>query len=127
MKSIRSLVLIAIGMMVFTVTATTAKPEQKQKAELVKELSLPAYEVNVVNEIKVVSVVLDAQTKSKEAQTFKKVNDPQTFYAIIKDVGWRSQKGNTTKIAYKEKYLDKYNKEKAILIHKGNIQIRDNC
>ena len=127
MKSIRSLVLIAIGMMAFTVTATTAKPEQKQKTELVKELALPAYEVSVVNEIKVVSVVLDAQTNSKEAQTFKNVNDPQAFYAIIKDVGWRSQKGNTTKMAYKEKFLDNYNKEKAILIHKGNIQIRDNC
>lgn len=126
MKSIRSLCMIAIGMMAFTVTATTAKPEQKQKTELVKELALPAYEVSVVNEFKVVSVVLDAQTKQIEAQSLKTSNEPESLYAIIKDVGWRSPKRNTTNIFYKEKFLDNYNKENVNLIHRENTKTKDN-
>lgn len=127
MKSIRSLCLIAIGMMVFTVTATTAKPEQKQKAELVKEFSLPTYEVSVVSEIKVVSVVVDAQTQSNKAQALKTSNEPESLYAIIKDVGWRSPKGNTITNTLKEKFPDNLNKESVNLIHRENTKTEDNC
>lgn len=124
MKSIRSLFMIAIGMMLFTVTAnTTAKLEQKQNTELVKEFTVPAYEVSVVNETKVVSVVIDTQINSIEDQTSKTASEPESSYSIIKDVGWRSQKGNTTTNELKEKYPGNLIKEDVHLIHRENPRI----
>ncbi|TDO68840.1 hypothetical protein EV143_11824 [Flavobacterium chryseum] len=128
MKPIRSLFLIAIGMMVFTATATTAKLEQKQKTELVKEFSLPTNEVSVEKENPAVSFILiDTQTQSIKAQALKVSNEPESLYAIIKDVGWRSQKGNTTTKTLKEKFPDNLNKESVNLIHRENTKTKDNC
>ena len=116
MKSINKFILIAIGMMVFTATAnTTAKSEQKQKTELVKDYTFLSNEVNVVNETKVITVVSDAKNESIKSQDLKFVNEPKTSFTIIKDVGWQGSLINSNQNIF-------------CLIHKANISTkRKNC
>jgi phenylpyruvate tautomerase PptA (4-oxalocrotonate tautomerase family) len=126
MKSIRSLFLIAIGMMVFTATAHTAKLEQKQKTEFVKDISQVSNDVSV-NEVKAVSVVIDATIeKDIKVKSFE-TKEPASLYTVNKDVGWQSQKGNTTTVTLKEKFPDNYQRHVVYFIDKRKQSIRSNC
>lgn len=128
MKSIRSLFMIAIGMMVFTATAHTAKLEQKQKPELVKELLLVANTVSVVNEYQFVLVSTKATIfLNQSVQNFKIENDFLTFYTIITDVGWKVSNQRFSQIPYTEKFLENYDRNFKNQISKDKIPIRSNC
>lgn len=82
--------------MAFTVTATTtAKLEQKQKTELVKEFSFQINDVIVVNEYQFASF--------QDVAIFKIFNEPKAVNAAFLDVGWRSSGQKLTSIQYKEK------------------------
>ena len=106
MKSIRSLFMIAIGMMVFTATAHTAKLEQKQKTEFVAEVSSQAYDV-CVNDYQVASVLTDVTAEQSDMNVvqFENVTESYNHLAIIADVGWRNSKQRFSNIQNKEKVL----------------------
>lgn len=128
MKPIRSLFLIAIGMMVFTATASTAKLEQKKTPELLKEFTLQKNSVSVDKEIKnVLTKSVDTQITKREVTTSETANYPETHNAIIKDVGWRSLKGNTINKEQKEKFLSNYNTENANLKYRESIKEKESC
>lgn len=93
MKSIRSFILIAIGMMVFTVTgATHSNREQKQKTELVKGLTAQTYDV-CVNDYQVVSVITDSTNfTSSKAQNVCNETFVLNPKLIVYDVGWCTRK-----------------------------------
>lgn len=128
MKPIRMLFMLVACMAAFTVTATTtAKPEQKQKAELVKELAPIANTVSVVTTFEIVSVQTDANVfQGNQALIYVKSYEPLD-YAIVMDVGWRNSKKRFNNIHYKEKLFDNYNKGSVYLAYKANIPIRSNC
>lgn len=92
MKSIRSLLMIAICTVAFTSTAeTTAKMEQKQKAELVMDVTIQSNAVSVVNEYQDVTVLIVTQfEKASDLKVFTFVTEPLTSLAIADDVGWQS-------------------------------------
>ena len=109
MKAIRSLFMIAIGMMVFTATATTAKLEQKQKSELVKQVTAPTNAV-VVNEFQAVSIKTDvAKSNDINVVQLETVTYPVNYLAIVTDVGWRSLRQLNKNIPYTEKLLENCN------------------
>jgi hypothetical protein len=103
MRLIKGLFMFLIGMISFTVMATTATLEQKQKTELVKELcsiSMP------------VSVVINdnaALFPSNDKLPLELKRQCLTQLAIITDVGWNFQNKPALKIHYKEKLLESCN------------------
>lgn len=120
MKSIHSLIMIAVCMTVFTSMATTtAKMEQKQKTELVKDFKIQAYDVSVVNEFNVVSVYADANILKVESESV-------TFKVFGPDVGSFDSKQNFSIINYKEKLLENYNKD-FIVLNLNENRIRHCC
>lgn len=126
MKSIRMFSLIAIGMMVFTVTgATHSNREQKQKPEYVTGFSSQMYDV-CVNDYQVASVLMDVTAKPNDNNVvqFKNVIDPVTYLAIITDVGWSTYKQRY--IQYKEKLKDSYNRKDKAYSYKSVLRTRDN-
>lgn len=91
MKSILSFILIAIGMLAFTVTAsTTAKLEQKQKVESVNGFDIHQDYSQVVNIFQEIQISQEVSALVCESTNFKKVDKPANFYTVSKDVGWRS-------------------------------------
>ena len=106
MKSIRSLFMIAIGMMVFTATAHTAKLEQKQKTELFKGFTT---EINTVcvNDYQVATVLTDVTAEASDMNVvqFENVTESYNHLAIVADVGCRKAKQRFSNIQYKEKVL----------------------
>lgn len=106
MKSIRSLCMILIGMISFTTLATTPVLEQKQKPVVTVEItqSVPA-------------VVVQEYTTNLEAESYSNLvaaieakplflNVPViNTYAIVLDVGWRSNAKD--KLQFKEKVLSR--------------------
>ena len=94
MKKITSLIMIAVFMTVFTSTAnTTAKMEQKQKTEFVKECTFQINAVSVVNECPVVSVNAEATNFTVDAyQSLTSESFPVILNAIAADVGWSGNK-----------------------------------
>lgn len=103
MKSMNRFIMLIIGMMVFTATAHTAKLEQKQKTELVKDYTITKTEC--VNEV-FTPVFTCVSLKNNNVKVIVFANDPLTYFAIITDVGWRNFQRQTKNIAYKEKLLD---------------------
>lgn len=95
MKSIRSFILIAIGMMVFTVTgATHANREQKPKVELLKE-QMPFVISASVNDYQAKSELTDvAKANDINVVQLKNVIESFNFLAIVPDVGWQSYQKN---------------------------------
>lgn len=91
MKSIRSLFMIAIGMMVFTVTAsTTAKLEQKQKVESVNGFEVQKDYSQVVNVFKEVQISQEVSFLETRVVRLNKVENELKSYTVSRDVGWRS-------------------------------------
>ena len=126
MKSIRSFILIAIGMIALTATAHTAKLEQKQKAELVKGFTTEINAVSV-NDYQVAPVLTDvAKANDIDVLQFKNVTDPGTYLAIITDVGWRSSKQRFTNIPYKEKLLGNSKNDLKFCKNQKQNRIREN-
>ena len=127
MKPIRSLILIAIGMIAFTATAHTVKPEQKQKTELSLGL-YPDLTFVCVNDFQVVPVFTEPTIfSSSTALSFKSGPEPIAFYAIVTDVGWSVSKQRFRQIHYKEKLRQDYNlhfKDKLLF---SAYSVRDNC
>jgi len=120
MKTLRFLSIMVIGMMALTVTATTtAKLEQKQKTELVKEFSFQINDVIVVNEYQVASF--------QDVAIFKIFNEPKTVNTAFLDVGWRSSAQELTSIQYKEKLLENCNENLVYLTNKRARSIRSDC
>ena len=103
MKSIRSLIMIAICMIVFTSPAVTAKTEQKSQCEFVKDISPVATAVFTANDYNLVSVFADATIKTEFKVKSFEPKEPLTCLAIITDVGWRSSNQLFNKIFYREK------------------------
>lgn len=84
MKSIRTFILIAIGMLAFTGLAkTTANLEQKQKVELSIGVSTDTYQLQVVNKFSVFS---------NEVTVVKNIDFKNPFYTASIDVGLVSTK-----------------------------------
>ncbi len=94
MKSIRSLFMIAIGMMAFTATAHTAKLEQKHQCEFVKDVSQVATAVFTVNDYQVATVLTDVTAEPSDINVvhFENVTESYSHLAIVADVGWRNSK-----------------------------------
>jgi hypothetical protein len=127
MKQIKFLILGVIGMMAFTVTATTtAKLEEKQKTVLNYEVLFTIEAVSVVNEFNFVAA--DAvQIFSGYVLPEKKENDFKNILAIVADVGWRRSAIKYTTIHYKEKLLENYNLNFITNLRKQNLSIRSDC
>lgn len=103
MKPIRSLFLLAIGMMVCTVHATTSAPEQKQKTTFSTEQSVQFNAVNVdYPEVVVLTAISNNYVSANYAPSF----EIETFNLVTfayDDVGWcRFNYQNDTRI--KNKY-----------------------
>ena len=103
MKPIRSLFLLAIGMMVCTVHATTCAPEQKQKTTFQTEQSVLIDVVNVdYPEVVVLTAISNTYVSANYAPSF----ETETFNLVtfaLDDVGWCSfNYRNDTRI--KDKY-----------------------
>lgn len=91
MKSIRSLFMITIGMMVFTVTAnTTAKLEQKQKVETVNGFDIHKDYSQVVNVFKEIQISQEVFAVEGRVLNLKKTVNELNLFTVSKDVGWRS-------------------------------------
>lgn len=103
MRLIKGLFMFLIGMISFTVMATTATLEQKQKTELVKDVcsySMP------------VSVVINdnaAFFPSNDKSPLELKRQCLTPLVMTTDVGWNCQSKPTLKIHYKEKLLENCN------------------
>jgi hypothetical protein len=98
--------MIAIGMMVFTATANTAKLEQKQKTEFVTEAPSQAYDVCVNNYQATFELSEVANTNDSIVMDLSNV----TFFApsliYINDVSWQYySKGNH--LHFKESILSR--------------------
>jgi len=120
MKSIRSFIMIAVCMAVFTSKATTtASMEQKQKTEFVKDFKIQTYDVSVVNEFNVVSVY-------SETNVFRIESNPVQIYNVNLDVGLINSEQKFSSIDYKEKLLKNYNKDFTSINLKEN-RIRHCC
>lgn len=98
-------------MISLTATATTAKLEQKQKPELVKEFTLQTKTVNVENELHAVIFQDVAYFQESNEPVLKTSNDHVTSFAIVSDVGWKSSERKFIQIPYTEKLLENYNKD----------------
>lgn len=106
MKSIRSLIMILIGMISFTALATTQPLEQKQKPVVTVEFSQPVTAVVVQNYADDFEAI--SYTVSPVAMDAKPIclNVPITnHFAIVTDVGWRSSTKNKNKLYFKENVL----------------------
>ncbi len=96
MKSIRTFILIAIGMLAFTGSAnTTADLGQKQKVDLVTECTTPMIQSQVVNVFQSINLIQTVFI-TVEGLNFKKAKDVVNFYTVSKDVGWQESKLNNT-------------------------------
>jgi hypothetical protein len=107
MKSIRSLFMIAIGMMVFTVTAsTTAKLEQKQKVEQVNGFDIHKDYSQVVNVFKEIQISQEIFAVEGKVLNLKKTVNELNSFTVSKDVGWRSSMIKYTTIKNKNVAAD---------------------
>lgn len=107
MKNIRSVFTLLIGMISLTAFATTSKPDQKQKTEFKTEPSVQFESVNVANDFQVVFVSTRATILNNgEVKVFTFSINP---VAVLKDVGWQSEKQTYQMISYKDKLLENYN------------------
>lgn len=127
MKPIRMLFMLVTCMVAFTVTAnTTAKPEQKQKAELVKEFTPFTNTVSVVTTFEIVSIKVEANCfQDNQILIYVKAYEPLN-YAVVTDVGWQSNE-QPINIVSREKLLKNYDlqfRNKHLL---GISRIRDKC
>ena len=124
MKSIRSLFMILIGMLGFTMTATTAAPlEQKQHATFEQ----PEMVYLVANVVYYEYVSLDACSFKSNVYVISHRKIYEKPLAIITDVGWRFSKQSTREIPYREKLLENYNlhfKEKLFIL--SDCSVKDN-
>lgn len=111
MKLRHVLSIILIGMISLTATATTAKLEQKQNPELVKEFTIQTKTVNVENELQAVIFQDVAYFQESNEPVLKTSNDHVTSFAIVSDVGWKSSERKFIQIPYTEKLLENYNKD----------------
>ncbi len=129
MKSIHSFILIAVCMIAFTATATTAKLEQKQKAELVQEYTFLANAVSVVNDYQIATAVAEAKNfVSNEAHVFVIVKESITFNDIVIDVGYSDSKQLFLQEIYQKELLSNYNKENNLPDrNKVSNRIRNDC
>lgn len=108
MKNIRSVFMIAIGMMAFTAFATTSKLDQKPTTVLTTEQSVMIDAVNVDYTFDVVSVTMDsAFSQCIFIVSNQKIVKPSL--AIISDVGWQTESLSFEQIGYNEKLLENYN------------------
>lgn len=125
MKPIRSLILIAIGMLAFTATAsTTAKLEQKQKSFAVTEYTIPTVEKQVVDISQSITLSQTAVAVTVDSMNLKKVKENLAFYTVSKDVGWRSSMASIQNI-YKRKMLQKSNQN--LCYQAGSSLCRNIC
>ena len=122
MKTIRSFIFIAIGMMALTVTgATHSNLEQKQKTELVNELTAQTYDV-CVNFYQVAFVFTDVvKTNEVNVMEFKNVTIYLNYLSNVSYVVWQSSKP-ANKLPYKENLS-----VKSDFIHPLIRNCRSNC
>lgn len=91
MKSIRTFILMAIGMIAFTATAnTTAKLEQKQKVESVNGFQVHQDYSQVVNVFKEIQISQENFVLSVKVMNLKRIVNETNSYTVSLDVGWRS-------------------------------------
>lgn len=131
MKSIRSLIMIAVCMTVFTCMATTtATTEHKQTTELVKELTFQANAVSVVNDYQIVSVQADAATDFVGASAPFVANENLliTLSPHSADVGWiGNHKGQAFIKNYRQKRNQKYQYTSDRIVYNDVIRCRNTC
>jgi len=107
MKNIRTVCILLIGMISSTAFATTSKLDQKQKTEFKIEPSVQIEAVNVANDFQVVFVLTNSTIlKNSEVKVFTFSINP---VAVLKDVGWQSEKQTYQSISYHDKLLENYN------------------
>ena len=127
MKTIFTFLMVLVCLTSFTAGATTTKPEQKQKTELVKEFPFQANAVSVENDYQVAFEFSDATIKTEfEVKSFDGIK-PITLQATNTDVGWRSSRINYSQ--YSNSNLPEINRIPFNLdFHKrGKAKIRYDC
>ena len=107
MKRIHSVFILLIGMISITAFATTSKPDQKQKTEFKTEQLFQIEAVNVGNDFQVAFVLTSTPfLHNSEAKVFTFSINP---VAVLKDVGWQSEKQTYQSTSYPDKLLENYN------------------
>jgi hypothetical protein len=107
MKRIHSVFILLIGMISITAFATTSKPDQKQKTEFKTEQLFQIEAVNVANDFQVAFVLTSAPfLNNSEVKVFTFSINP---VAVLKDVGWQSEKQTYQSTSYPDKLLENYN------------------
>ena len=128
MKSIRSFILIAIGMLAFTVTAsTTAKLEHKQKVEQVNGFNIHQDYSQVVNVFQEIQISQEASALACESTNFKKVDKVANFYTVSKDIGWRSLDTINYTIQKEKLPLNYLANQVASLTNESIVRCRNKC
>ena len=128
MKSIRSFILIAIGMLAFTVTtSTTAKLEHKQKAELVNGFEIHKDYSQVVNIFQEIQISQEASALVGEARNFKRTVNELNSYTISQDVGWRSSKTINYIIQNEKLSLNYLTNKSPNQTNESIVRCRDKC
>lgn len=128
MKPIRSFILFAIGMLAFTVTAsTTAKLEQKQKVESVNGFDIHQDYSQVVNIFQEIQVSQEVSALASESTNFKRVDKPANFYTVSKDAGWRSSQMIRYTIQKEKLSLNYLTHQIINLTNESIVRCRDKC
>lgn len=128
MKPIRLFILFAIGMMAFTVTAsTTAKLEQKQKVETVNGFDIHQDYSQVVNIFQEIQIFQEVSALASESTNFKRVDKPANFYTVSKDVGWRNSQTIKHTIQKEKLPLSYLTNHIAYLTNESIVRCRDKC
>lgn len=127
MRPIKGLFMLLIGMISFTAMATTtAKPEQKQKMEIIKEFK--AQEVTpVIVVLEYPAVFVEAVFMPGANPTKKPIDEPTYLFAVLLDVGWQGTESKNKLIPYREKLLDNYNLHFKSYTQEPIKRIRSNC
>lgn len=128
MKSIRTFILIAIGMLAFTGTAkTTANLEQSQKVELVKDYSFTINEQKVVDVFQSINLSQVAVIVTTDSLNLKQISRILKFYQSTKEVGWcRLQNLTNNTIKNKDRFKD-FKKVAANQVNRKKYLIQKYC
>lgn len=107
MKRIHSVFILLIGMISITAFATTSKLDQKQKTEFIIEPSVQIEAVNVANDFEVAFVLTSTPfLNNSEVKVLTFSINP---VAVLKYVGWQSEKQTYQSTSYPDKLLENYN------------------
>jgi hypothetical protein len=125
MKIKHVLFILLVGMTSLTAMATTAKPEQNQKAEFLKDFTIQLETVSV--EMSYQAAIFNDLAINQESNILISTNltNHSIFYLIIKDSAWLITNERFIQILHKEKMIENNNLHLTKRTVKNNIPFRE--